>query len=100
MSSCFGPKCLQFLTKIPFTDNSWTLKVRRVPGPIPDASDEPVTRPHFNFNNDSAKQRDEALTNWHASLAQFGMSGGDYQEDDDNDDMAEDDGGKRSIKSF
>lgn len=87
-------------SKIPFTDNSWTLKVRRVPGPIPDASDEPVTRPHFNFNNDSAKQRDEALTNWHASLAQFGMSGGDYQEDDDNDDMAEDDGGKRSIKSF
>lgn len=73
------------------TDNSWTLKVRRVPGPIPDASDEPVTRPHFNFNNDSAKQRDDALSNWHASLAQFGMSGGDYHEEDENDDIGEDD---------
>ncbi|XP_063706798.1 uncharacterized protein LOC134835774 isoform X1 [Culicoides brevitarsis] len=74
-------------------DNSWTLKVRRVPGPIPDASDEPVTRPHFNFNNDAAtKQRDDALSNWHASLAQFGMSGQDYQEDAMSDDMGEDDG--------
>lgn len=70
-------------------DNSWTLKVRRVPGPIPDSSDEPVSRPHFNFNNEKNQM------SWHESLAQFGaMSGGDYQEDDveEDDDMVDDAG--------
>jgi len=75
-------------------DNSWTFKVRRVPGPIPDhGEDLPVTRPHFNFNsrsNGSPKTQNQFSNQLYNRLSQsFNMSGGDYDEMDDEDDIGD-----------
>lgn len=69
-------------------DHSWTLKVRRVPGPIPDTGEEhPVTRPHFNFNasnvnSDGGSPSKNFPTLYSQLSQQFGMSTGDYDEED------------------
>lgn len=86
-------------------DHSWTLKVRRVPGPIPDTGEEhPVTRPHFNFNTSNANNGTSPgknFSNLYSQLSQQFM-GGDYDEDDVDEDADEmgDDGMDQRFTSY
>lgn len=70
-------------------DHSWTLKVRRVPGPIPDTGEEhPVTRPHFNFNtsggmNNGGGSPSKNFPTLYSQLSQhFGLGSNDYDDED------------------